>query len=85
MTRPIFVDIGEAMIEFYGTISTRLNSAFASDAINTAVYLARTKPSLDVTVVATLGNGNINRGISRAWQAVRVEIDQVLHLSMTVA
>jgi 2-dehydro-3-deoxygluconokinase len=64
MTR--FVSIGECMIELRKARPDTFKRAYAGDTLNTAVYLKRSAPEIEVQFVSATGRDRLS-GAMRAW------------------
>ena len=62
------ISIGECMIELRPEADGRLRCSFAGDAYNTAVYLKRSAPSLDVAFLTATGDDSLSRTMHAAWR-----------------
>lgn len=67
MTRAVC--IGECMVELREAGEGLYRRAFAGDAYNTAVYLKRSAPDLDVQFLTATGDGTLSREMRAAWAA----------------
>lgn len=61
------VCIGECMVELRQAGEGLYGRAFAGDAYNTAVYLKRSAPELDVQFLTATGDGSLSREMRAAW------------------
>ncbi len=61
--------IGECMVELRQAGEGLYGRAFAGDAYNTAVYLKRSAPDLDVQFLTATGDGTLSRDMRTAWAA----------------
>ena len=67
MTR--VVAIGECMVELSAAGDGLLRRRFAGDAYNTAVYLKRTRPQIEVSFLTVAGDDPLSSEMRRAWAA----------------
>ncbi len=67
MTRAIC--IGECMVELRRSAAGELAHGFAGDAYNTAVYLKRSAPEVDVQFLTVLGEDPFSLAMRGAWRA----------------
>jgi len=67
MTRAI--SIGECMVELRPEADGRLRRGFAGDAYNTAVYLKRSAPEIDVAFLTATGDDSLSAAMTEAWRA----------------
>ncbi|HEY2659122.1 MAG TPA: sugar kinase [Caulobacteraceae bacterium] len=61
--------IGECMVELREASEGLYRRAFAGDAYNTAVYLKRSAPDLDVQFLTATGDGALSAEMRQAWAA----------------
>ncbi len=61
------IAIGECMVELREADDDRYARGFAGDAYNTAVYLKRTAPRLEVEFLTATGEGALSRAMRAAW------------------
>ena len=73
MTRVIA--IGECMVELSAAGEGLLRRRFAGDAYNTAVYLKRARPGLDVSFLTVTGDDPLSGEMRAAWAAEGVSDD----------
>lgn len=73
MTRAIC--IGECMVELRPAGGGLLAQGYAGDAYNTAVYLKRSSPALDVKFATVTGTDPLSVGMRAAWAAEGVGSD----------
>jgi 2-dehydro-3-deoxygluconokinase len=66
MTRAIC--IGECMVELRPEADGRLRRGFAGDAYNTAVYLKRSAPEIDVAFLSATGDDSLSAAMRQAWR-----------------
>ncbi len=59
--------IGECMVELRGAGEGLYGRAFAGDAYNTAVYLKRSAPDLEVQFLTATGDGGLSGEMRQAW------------------
>lgn len=62
------ISIGECMVELSAAPDGRLARGFAGDAYNTAVYLKRSDPRLDVQFATVLGADPFSAQMREAWR-----------------
>jgi 2-dehydro-3-deoxygluconokinase len=74
------VCIGECMVELRRSPAGELVQGFAGDAYNTAVYLARSAPGLEVQFLTALGDDPFSRDMREAWRAEGVRQDYAFTL-----
>ena len=60
--------IGECMVELSAAGPDLLRRRFAGDAYNTAVYLKRARPALDVDFLTVTGDDPLSRQMRQAWR-----------------
>ena len=63
------VCIGECMVELRRSASGGLIHGFAGDAYNTAVYLKRSAPEIDVQFLTAVGDDSFSHDMRAAWAA----------------
>jgi 2-dehydro-3-deoxygluconokinase len=63
------VCIGECMVELRPTGPDLYRRSFAGDVYNTAVYLKRAAPTLDVQLMTVTGADPLSRAMRQAWRA----------------
>jgi 2-dehydro-3-deoxygluconokinase len=63
------VAIGECMVELSGAGEGLLRRRFAGDACNTAVYLKRARPAIEVSFLTVTGSDPLSGQMRRAWAA----------------
>jgi len=73
--------IGECMVEFRAAGEGLYRRSFAGDAYNTAVYLKRSAPGVDVGFVTATGDDPLSRDMRAAWRAEGIDAS----LAFTVA
>src|SRR6201995_1801968 len=73
MTRVIA--IGECMVELSAAGEDLLRRRFAGDAYNTAVYLRRASPQIEVSLLTVTGEDPLSGEMRRAWAAEGVRDD----------
>lgn len=73
MTR--VVAIGECMVELSPSGEGLLRRRFAGDAYNTAVYLKRARPQIEVSFLTATGEDPLSLHMRRAWAAEGVKDD----------
>ncbi|HEY4029059.1 MAG TPA: sugar kinase [Caulobacteraceae bacterium] len=73
MTRVIA--IGECMVELSAAGPGLLRRRFAGDAYNTAVYLKRVRPRIDVSFLTVTGDDPLSHEMRAAWAAEGVRDD----------
>jgi 2-dehydro-3-deoxygluconokinase len=61
------VAIGECMVELSGAGEGLLRRRFAGDACNTAVYLKRARPAIEVSFLTVTGADPLSGQMRRAW------------------
>lgn len=61
--------IGECMVELRRSPAGELIHGFAGDAYNTAVYLKRTAPEVDVQFLTAVGDDRFSQDMRAAWAA----------------
>lgn len=61
--------IGECMVELRRSASGELAHGFAGDAYNTAVYLKRSAPEVDVQFLTVVGDDPFSRDMRAAWRS----------------
>src|ERR1700761_297876 len=61
------VCIGECMVELRQTAPGLYARSFAGDAYNTAVYLKRSAPAADVSLLTATGAGGMSAAMRAAW------------------
>jgi 2-dehydro-3-deoxygluconokinase len=67
--------IGECMVELRGAGDGLLRQGFAGDSYNTAVYLKRSAPEIEVQYVTATGTDPMSRAMRDAWAAEGIEDD----------
>jgi 2-dehydro-3-deoxygluconokinase len=67
MTRAIA--IGECMVELRAEPGGGLRRGFAGDAYNTAVYLKRSAPEIEVAFLTAIGEESLSAAMTAAWRA----------------
>jgi len=65
--------IGECMVELSPTGPDALRQRFAGDAYNTAVYLKRSRPALEVGFLTVTGTDPLSLQMRQAWRAEGVD------------
>ncbi|WP_108652735.1 sugar kinase [Dongshaea marina] len=70
--------MGECMIELNGTPFAAMNQTFGGDSFNTALYLSRLAPDLEVEYVTALGEDAISDGMIERWQTEGIDTRSVL-------
>jgi 2-dehydro-3-deoxygluconokinase len=73
MTRA--VAIGECMVELSAAGEGLLRRRFAGDAYNTAVYLKRARPEIEVSFLTVTGSDPLSKAMREAWAAEGVSDD----------
>ncbi len=63
------ISIGECMVELRPEADGRLRRGFAGDAYNTAVYLKRSAPDIDVAFLTANGDDSLSAAMIEAWRA----------------
>ena len=71
MTRVI--SIGECMVELAPAGPDLLRRRFAGDALNTAVYLKRTRPEVDTQFLTVTGSDPLSLAMRESWRAEGVD------------
>ena len=71
MTR--VVCIGECMVELSAECDGRYHRAFAGDAYNTAVYLKRSAPGLEVQFATVTGDDALSAAMRAAWDGEGID------------
>lgn len=61
------ISIGECMVELRAAGEGLYRRGFAGDAYNTAVYLKRSAPGLEVQFLTATGDGPLSREMRQAW------------------
>jgi 2-dehydro-3-deoxygluconokinase len=67
------VCIGECMVEFTARADGSYARAFAGDAYNTAVYLKRAAPWIDVQFVTAIGEDDLSEEMRRTWRGEGID------------
>jgi 2-dehydro-3-deoxygluconokinase len=62
------ISIGECMVELRPIGGGRLSSDFAGDALNTAVYLKRSAPEIEVAFLTATGDDSLSDAMVDAWR-----------------
>ncbi len=62
------ISIGECMVELRPVADGHLRRGFAGDAYNTAVYLKRSAPGLDVQFLTATGDDALSEGMIDTWR-----------------
>ena len=76
MTR--VVAIGECMVELSPSGEGLLRRRFAGDAYNTAVYLKRARPQIEVSFLTATGEDPLSLHMRQAWAAEAIAVPGVL-------
>jgi 2-dehydro-3-deoxygluconokinase len=63
------ISIGECMVELRPEADGRLRRNFAGDAFNTAVYLKRSAPDVEVAFLTATGDESLSDAMRDAWRA----------------
>jgi 2-dehydro-3-deoxygluconokinase len=63
------VCIGECMVELREAGDGLLSKAFAGDAYNTAVYLKRSAPDIDVAFLTATGDESLSQAMIETWRS----------------
>ena len=63
------ISIGECMVELRPVADGHLRRGFAGDAYNTAVYLKRSAPDIDVAFLTATGDDGLSESMIAAWRA----------------
>jgi 2-dehydro-3-deoxygluconokinase len=63
------ISIGECMLELRAEPDGRLRRGFAGDAYNTAVYLKRSAPEIEVAFLTAMGDDSLSTAMTLAWRA----------------
>lgn len=78
MTRAIC--IGECMVELREAQGGLYQRGYAGDTYNTAVYLKRSTPGLDVQFATATGDDPLSQAMREAWQSEGVGDDLAFHV-----
>ncbi len=62
------ISIGECMVELRPEADGRLRRNFAGDAFNTAVYLKRSAPDIEVAFLTATGDDSLSAAMREAWR-----------------
>jgi 2-dehydro-3-deoxygluconokinase len=62
------ISIGECMVELRPVADGHLRRGFAGDAYNTAVYLKRSQPGLDVQFLTATGDDGLSEAMIQTWR-----------------
>ena len=68
------VCIGECMVELRPAGEGLFRQGFAGDVYNTAVYLKRSAPDLEVQFATVVGDDPLSAGMRAAWQIGRAHV-----------
>jgi 2-dehydro-3-deoxygluconokinase len=68
------------MVELQGAAFGAMQQSFGGDTLNTAVYLARCAPTVQVSYATALGDDPYSAGMLARWQAERIDTRLVRHL-----
>ncbi len=71
------VCLGECMLELQGQAFGDMRQTFGGDTLNTAVYLARCAPQLQVDYATALGDDGLSDGLLQRWQAEGLGVNLV--------
>jgi 2-dehydro-3-deoxygluconokinase len=69
------VAIGECMVELSATGEGLLRRRFAGDALNTAVYLKRARPEVEVSFLTVTGADPLSLAMRQAWAGAGIKDD----------
>ena len=72
---PGVLALGECMVELSPSGEDLLRRRFAGDAYNTAVYLKRARPQIEVSFLTATGEDPLSLHMRRAWAAEGVKDD----------
>lgn len=71
--------IGECMIEISGTpFGQSLTQGYGGDTLNTAIYLKRLAPTINVQYVTALGTDNLSTELINIWQKNALDTQNIL-------
>ena len=73
--------IGECMVELRDAGQGLYGRGFAGDAYNTAVYLKRSAPQVEVSLMTATGDGSLSAAMRAAWAAEGVGADLAFEVS----
>jgi len=62
------ISIGECMVELRPVEDGHLRRSFAGDAYNTAVYLKRSAPDIDVAFLTATGDESLSNAMVETWR-----------------
>ncbi len=62
------ISIGECMVELRPVEDGHLRRSFAGDAYNTAVYLKRSAPDIDVAFLTAIGDESLSNAMVETWR-----------------
>ena len=62
------ISIGECMVELRPVEDDHLRRSFAGDAYNTAVYLKRSAPDIDVSFLTATGDESLSNAMVETWR-----------------
>ena len=62
------ISIGECMVELRPVADGHLRRGFAGDAYNTAVYLKRSAPQIDVAFLTATGDESLSNAMVESWR-----------------
>ena len=62
------ISIGECMVELRPVEDGHLRRSFAGDAYNTAVYLKRSAPDIDVAFLTATGDESLSNAMVDTWR-----------------
>lgn len=72
--------IGECMVELRPVGDGYLKRGFAGDAYNTAVYLKRSAPDIDVAFLTATGDESLSRAMIETWRREGISDQFVYHV-----
>src|SRR3954466_6344162 len=74
------ISIGECMVELRPVEDGHLKRGFAGDAYNTAVYLKRSDPSIDVAFLTATGDESLSDAMVGTWRSEGINDKHVFRI-----